>query len=312
MMNSLSEETPQGWLAFELSVLRRLRFRTVVNPLAGEPDLDVYLKRWGARVAVNDAAQWAWVRGVARVENNDARLTKDDLDVLLEDVYVPRHALRNAALARWFGETDAWWFDNFRENAERLEGETKQALALDLGMMVGDYALSFDADTRELRQPLSRALQRIRESSLAPVNNNQVNVSRNTDARHFVADQHGDLLFLRLPAPGGARARRDSLAAWREEWVRNGSDFWSEFDATQTGRLGARAQTKQQYLRFVEDLLETAGHFKLWAISFAESGYYSTQELVEMLRRLRKVDTIYTKDFSELTGARAAIITASS
>ncbi|MFL6230066.1 MAG: hypothetical protein ACJ741_14945 [Pyrinomonadaceae bacterium] len=310
-MNSFSEETPRGWLAFELSVLRRLRFRSVANPLAGEPDLDVYLKRWGARVAVNDPAQWAWVRGLARVENNDARLTEDDFRVLLEDVYVPHHALRNPALARWFGETDAWWFDNYRAAVERLEGETRQALALDLGMSVGDYALSFDAETRELRQPLSRALRRIHEASPPPVNNQQVNVSRNTDARHFVADQHGELLFLRLPPPGAAHARHDSLSAWREEWVRNGSDFWAEADASQAGRFGARAQTRQQYLRFVEDLLETAGHFKLWAISFAESGYYSTQEMVELLRRLRRVDTIYTKDFSELTGARAAIITAS-
>jgi hypothetical protein len=311
-MKTFSEETPRGWLAFELSVLRRLRFRSVANPLAGEPDLDVYLKHWGARVAVNDPAQWAWVRGLARVENNDARLTEADFDALLEDVYVPHHALRNPALARWFGETDAWWFDNYRAAVERLEGETRQALALDLGMSVGDYALSFDTETRELRQPLSRALRRIHESSPAPVNNNQANVSRNTDARHFVADQHGELLFLRLPAPGVAHARRDSLQAWREEWVREGADFWSEEAAAQTGRLGASAQTKQQYLRFVEDLLETAGHFKLWAISFAESGYYSAQEMVELLRRLRKVDTIYTKDFSELTGARAAIITASS
>jgi hypothetical protein len=312
MMNSFAEETPRGWLAFELSVLRRLRFRSVANPLAGEPDLDVYLKRWGARVAVNDAAQWAWVRGLARVENNQARLSEDDLDALLEDVYVPHHRLRNPSLARWFGETDAWWFDNYRDAVERLEGETRQALALDLGMMVGDYALSFDAETRELRQPLSRALRRIHESLPAPVNNNQTNVSRNGDARHFVADQHGDLLFLRLPAPGAPHTRRDSLAAWREEWVRSGSDFWAEADAAQAGRLGARAETRQQYLRLVEDLLETAGHFKLWAISFAESGYYSTQEMVELLRRLRKVDTIYTKDFSELTGARAAIVTASS
>src|SRR5919107_4472416 len=180
---SVAEESARGWLAFELSVLRRLRFRSVANPLAGEPDLDLYLKRWGARVAVNDAAQWAWVRGVARVENNATRLTDEDLAVLLEDVYVPHHRLRNPALAGWFGETDAWWFDNFRESAERLEGEVKQALALDLGMMVGDYALSFDADTRELRQPLSRALGRIRESQPAPVDNNHANVGGNTDAR---------------------------------------------------------------------------------------------------------------------------------
>ncbi|MCA1629623.1 MAG: hypothetical protein LC774_04490 [Acidobacteria bacterium] len=309
-MKSVAEESPRGWLAFELSVLRRLRFRSVANPLAGEPDLDLYLKRWGARVAVNDAAQWAWVRGVARVENNATRLADEDVALLLEDVYVPHHRLRNPALARWFGETDAWWFDNFRENAERLEGEVKQALALDLGMMVGDYALSFDDDTRELRQPLSRALRRIRESQPAPVDNNHRNASRNTDARHFVADQHGDLLFLRLPAPRGAR--RDSFAAWREEWVRGGDDFWSEAAAAQVGRLGAGAETRQQYLRHVEDLLETAGHFRRWAISFVETGHFSTEEVVELLRRLRKVDTIYTKDFSELTGARAAIVTASS
>jgi hypothetical protein len=311
MMKSIAEESPRGWLAFELSVLRRLRFRSVANPLAGEPDLELYLKRWGARVAVNDTAQWAWVRGVARVENNGTRLSDEDLAALLEDVYVPHHRLRNPALSRWFGESDAWWFDNFREHAERLEGEVKQALALDLGMMVGDYALSFDDDTRELRQPLSRALGRIRESQPAPVDNSHTNVSRNTDARHFVADQHGELLFLRLPAPNQRRARRDTLGAWREEWVRGGGDFWAEAEAAQVGRLGAGSETRQQYLRHVEDLLETASHFKLWAISFVESGHFSTEELVELLRRLRKVDTIYTKDFSELTGARAAIITAS-
>jgi hypothetical protein len=310
-MNSFSEEAPQGWLAFELSVLRRLRFRTVANPLAGEPDLDLYLKRWGARVAVNDPAQWAWVRGLARVENNAVRLGEDDLAALLEDVYVPGHALRNGSLARRFGETDAWWFDNYRANVERLEGETKQALALDLGMAVGDYALSFDPDTRELRRPLSRALRRIHDSLPAPVNNSRTNVSRNADARTFVAEQHGDLLFLRLPPPGSTRARRDSPAAWREEFVRNGSDFWPDYEAAQSGRLGARAQTRQQYLRFVEDLLERARHFKLWAVSFADTGHSATQELVELLRRLRKVETIYTKDFSELAGARAAIITAS-
>jgi hypothetical protein len=152
----------------------------------------------------------------------------------------------------------------------------------------------------------------MRESQPPPVDNDQRNVSRNTDARHFVADQHGELLFLRLPAPAPKRARRDTLSAWREEWVRGGADFWAEADAAQAGRLGAGAETRQQYLRHVEDLLETAGHFKTWAVSFAETGHFSTEEMVELLRRLRKVDTIYTKDFSELGGARAAIITASS
>jgi hypothetical protein len=309
MMPNSSDHTPAGWLAFELSVLRRLRFRSVVNPLAGEPDLDAALKRWDVRVAVNDPAQWAWIKGIARVENNAERLTEEDVTRLLEDVYVPGYRLRNPALARRFGETDAWWFDNLRASAEQLAGDSKQALALTLGMLVGDYALSFDAETRELRQPLARVFRRLWETLPAPVNNKQRNVSANKDPRQFIAEERGDLLFLRLPRAGRNGARRTSLAAWREEWVRGGEDFWPEHERTRAGKLDAPVETKQQYLRLVEDLLATATHIRAWAIAHVESGHVTTEELVETIRRVRKVETIYIKDFSELMGARAAIIT---
>ena len=312
-MPDYSDPTPRGWLAFELSVLRRLRFRSLVNPFAGEPDLETHIKRWGVRVAANDAARWSWIKSIARVENNGERLTADDLDLLLEDVYVPRHKLRNPALRRWFGETDAWWFDNLRAQAEKLDGEIKQALALNLGMLTGDYALSFDEGTRELRQPLSRVLRRLHEIQVPPFDNAQPNTSANKDARQFVAEQRGDLFFLRLPVParngGGAAANRNSLHAWREEWVRGGAEFWDEFEASRAGRLGGRVETRQQYLRLVEELLEAAAHFKSWAIAHTESGYTTTEELVETIRRVRKVETVYTKDFSELLSARATIIT---
>lgn len=310
-MPDYSDSTPRGWLAFELSVLRRLRFRSLVNPFAGEPDLETHVKRWGVRVATNDAARWSWIKSIARVENNTERLTADDLETLLEDVYVPRYKLRNPALRRWFTETDAWWFDNLRDNAERLEGEIKQSLALSLGMLTGDYALSFGEDTRELRQPLSRVLRRLHESLPPPFDNGQRNTSRNKDARQFVAEQQGDLLFLRVPAPArtSGASGREGLTAWREEWVRGGTEFWSEFEAARAGRLGGRVETKGQHLRLVEELLEAAAHLKSWAIAHTEGGYTTTEELVETIRRVRKVETIYTKDFSELLGARATIIT---
>ena len=312
-MPDYSTSTPRGWLAFELSVLRRLRFRSLINPFAGEPDLETHVKRWNVRVATNDATRSGWIKGIARVENNSERLSADDLDILLEDVYVPRNKLRNPALRRPFGETDAWWFDNLRENAEKLSGDIKQSLALNLGMLTGDYALSFNEETRELRQPLSRVLRRLHENLAPPFDNKQRNTSANKDARGFIAEQQGDLLFLRLPAPtrggGSAPGGRDDLPAWREEWVRGGTEFWDEFEAARAGRLGGRIETKQQYLRLVEELLEAASHLKSWAIAHTEGGYTTTEEIVETLRRVRKVETVYTKDFSELTGARATIIT---
>ncbi len=303
------DHLPGGWLAFELSILRRFRFRSMVNPFAGEGDLDAYVKRWGVRVASNDASQWAWTKSMARVENNSARLSQEEVEALLEDVYVPRYRLSNPALRKWFNETDAWWFDNVRENAEKMPSHVKRALALHLGMMVGDYALSFDEETRELRQPLSRVLMRLWDTQSAPVNNSHPNRSTNKEARDFLAGEQADLLFLRLPRPE-RRSARYAWWAWREEWIRGGDGFWDEFEGAHEGRLGARAETKQQYLRHVEELLDIAAHLPSWAVAHVENGFISTEDLVETMRRVRKVGTIYTKDFSELMGARASIITA--
>lgn len=308
-LSNFSDSLPEGWLAFELSILRRLQFRSVALPFTGESDTARYLKRWSVRVAANDSARWASLRAQSRVENNAERLSVEDVNTVLEDAYVPRHRLHNPSLRRWFGETDAWWFDNVRANVENLNSPAKRALALDLGMMTGDYALSFEEETRELRQPLSRVFQRLWDTAPSPFDNRQRNVAANKDARDFLAREQAELLFLRLPRPSRAPARNTSWA-WREEWVRGEGDFWDDFERSREGRLGARAEARRQYLRHVAELLDAASHVPAWAVAHADNGFFSTEELVETIRDLRRVGTIYTKDFTELNGARAVIITA--
>jgi hypothetical protein len=303
-----------GWLAFELGVLRRLKFSSVALPFTGEPYLSVHLKRWKARVAANDPMIWSFTKATALVENYAERLTESDLSVVLQDAYVPRDKMDNPALAKWFNESDAWWLDNVRFNAERLDSEYKRATALTVGMMVGDYALSFDKETRLLRQPLSLSKVFIQLNKVLPLpyDNSLRNRSSNQDVRMFVAErQHTDLLFLRLPPPvWQSEPLRETLAGWREEWLRGGDDFWNDLNHQLAGKLGASVQSKQQYLGFVEDLLRTASHIPIWAIAQTENGFISSEELVETVGRIRRVDAIYTKDFSDLLGVRAAIITA--
>lgn len=304
-----------GWLAFELSVLRRLKFRSVAIPFTGEPDLAVYLKRWGVAVAANDEARWAHTKAQAHVENNTEQLAELDVETVLEDAYVPRYKLNNPALTRWFAETDAWWFDNVRENAEKLESPVARALALSFGMMTGDYALSFDEETRELRQPLSKIFYRLWQSAPAAVDNKRTNTSSNRQARDFLAEERADLMFLRLPAhTTAATIAREGVGSepvvWREEWLRGNDRFWDDLARTRAGRLGAAVESRQQYLYLLEDLLSIALHIPTWAIAHVEDGFITTQELVESISRIRKVETIYTKDYSELMGTRAVIITA--
>ncbi len=297
-----------SWLGFELNVLRRLKFKSAALPFAGEPHLGHYLKRWDVRVAANDAAQWAWTKSVAFVENNSEALTEDDVEVVLADAYVPGNFFKNASLVSWFNETDAWWFDNVRSNIEGLESQYKRALALALGMAVGDYVFSFNLETRDLRQPLSltNVFRRLWQALPPPVNNRQRNSSTNQSARSFLAETYDtDLLFLRLPHPPRATDSRNArVISWREDWLRQ-----SRAPQTQT-RLGTTVETKEQYLRSIEDLLNIAAHIPVWAIAGISDGFASSDELVETIGEARRIEAVYTKDFSELLGLKAVIITA--
>jgi len=303
-----------GWLGFELSVLRHLKFRSVALPLAGEPSLGHYLKRWQARVSANDPAQWAWTKSQAFIENNCETLTEQDVAIVLEDAYVPRNYFRNPTLLTWFNETDAWWFDNVRANADRLSSPFKRALALSLGMSVGDYVFSFNLDTRDLRQPLSlsNVFHRLWHTLTPPVNNLRKNMSSNRSARAFLAEtQETDLLFLRLLRPTRSTDSRNArVLTWREEWLRQAKGFWSEIAKDRNGKLDSYVETKEQYLSMIEDLMHTAAHLPLWAIEAVSDGFVSTDELVECVGNARKIDAIYKKDFSELLGIQAVIITA--
>jgi len=311
-MNNFSPNPiPNGWLAFELNVLRRLKFSSASIPFAGEPQLGMYLKRWGVRVAANDLAHWAWTRSVAHIENNIETLTEEDINTVLEDAYVPRHKLYNPSLRLWFNETDSWWFDNARESLEKLESPHKRALAMSVVMYVGDYVHSFNEMTLEYRQPLSQVFRRVFEKIPPPFDNRQLNTCSNKEAREFLAENFSDLLFLRLPRARNLGVKqRMGLTAWREDWCHGSDGFWDDLEAAHAGRLGTHVETKHQYLRFLEDLLQITANVPTWAIAHVEDGFITNDDLVDTIGRVRKVDTVYTKDFSELMGVRATIITA--
>lgn len=303
--------TPKSWLAFELNVLRRLKYESIALPFSGEPNLGAYLKRSNARVLANDFLPSLYAKLLAQIQNNGEKLGETEVNQILEDVYVPHYRLQNASLRNWFNETDSWWFDNVRRNIEKVSSPMQKAIALNIGINVGDYALSFTEETLELRQPLSSVFKRLWSVQPEPFNNGQNNNCSNKTAIDFTAENYPDLLFLRLP-----RAHNQGLrtalgwTAWREEWVRGGDYFWDDLETAQSGKLGTHIETKSQYLRLIEDLLKTASHIGKWAIAHVEDGFITTQDIAETIGKTRRVDTIFTKDFTELTGTKAVMITA--
>lgn len=299
-----------GWLAFEVNILRRSKFQSIALPFGGDTNLGVYLKRMNARVFANGFLQSDYVRIVADIQNNNETLSEEDLNLVLEDAYVPGCDRRNSALVKWFGETDSWWFENVREASERFESPVKRSLALKIALETGDYALSFCGETRKLRQPLSAVFRCLHSISHA-FDNNQNNSCVSKSPLDFIAESFADLMFLRLPA-----ARRQSLpnalawTAWREEFLRGADDFWQKLDAAQTGKLDGLVHSRTEYLTQLENFLTTAAHIDKWAIACHENDFVSAADIAETVSRVRRVETVYTKDFSELTGIKAVIITA--
>lgn len=310
MLNQI-DTTPKSWLAFELNILRRLKYDSVILPFSSEPKLSRYLKLWNARILTNDFLHSELVKAVAQIQNDSEFLTEEDVEKVLCDAYVPPYRLKNEKLKNRFGEIDAIWFDNVRQKVEQNFSSVKRAIALTIAMNVGDYALSFDDETRELRQTLSAVYKKLWSIFPEPFDNKKENLCHNINAQNFIAENQADLMFMRLPQIQIRSLKKyPGQSAWREEWIRSADDFWNDLEKSRTGELGSSVESKSQYLHFLEDTLNRASHIKTWAIAHTEDGFVSTQELIETIGEIRPVDTIFTKDFSELTGTKAVIITA--
>jgi hypothetical protein len=310
-MHGVAKSSPRSWLAFDLNVLRRMTFTSVALPFTEQPALGGYLKRWDVRVSANDPSQSKWASAFAQIGTNGDQLSADEVNTVLDDAYVPGYRLNNPSLTNWFSETDAWWFDNVRRQIDSLGTPLSRAIAASIAMAAGDYVLSFTEKTRELRQPLSNVFRRLWSLQPEGYNNRQNNTCQNVNADVFISETFADLMFLRLPAAHTQTTRGFmGRSAWREEWMRGGNDFWDGYETTQAGQLGAATETKSQYLHLLEETLRRASHISSWAIGHVETGFIQTEDIVETIGRIRRVDTIYTKDFSELTGMKAVIITA--
>jgi len=292
-------------LGFQASVLRQIEFRSIAIPFLNEARLDLYLKAWGKLIFLNDPRAWAGTVARATVEATEP-LGEDVITHILEDVYVPGARLANPDLRRWFGETDAWWMDNLRRNIDRLDDELMQAQALTLGLQTGDYALSFDDETRELRRPLTTVFWRLAGRALPVPVVLPHNRSFNQPVDEFIKHARADLLLLSAPSSQIDRGGAEERSEWREAWVKGPSD-----DTDSRMKPAIPPQSRQSYLATVDRLLRPASHFRTWAIEFQEPGLATVQDLVDLIKEHRTVKATYSKDVTEVVGGlRSYIIVA--
>jgi hypothetical protein len=292
-----SSYNKKSLLGFEASVLRQIEFRSIALPFCGWTRLDLYLKTWGKVIIANDPR--AWAEAVARaMVGAKASLNEEHIARVLEDVYVPGARLMNPGLRDWFSETDAWWMDNLRRNIEALGDESLRAQAMTLGLMTGDYALSFNDETRELRRPLTTVFWRLAGRAFTGPAGHPHSRSYNLRAEDFIKRARADLLYLNLPAIHSARAGAEARSEWRESWVR-GETFAESDDLRE---LVTAPQSKNAYLALIDKLLRASSHVRTWAIEYQEVGLATAAEIAELIKEHRPIRATYSKDLTEVVG----------
>jgi hypothetical protein len=283
-------------LAFEASVLRQIQFSTIAIPFSGEAKLDWYLKAWNKRIFSNDSRAWAATVARAMMESTEA-LNEEDISRLLTDIYVPGTRLANPHLRRWFSETDAWWMDNLRRNIEALTDDKLRAQACLLGLQTGDYALSFNEETLDLRRPLATVFWRLAGRFTIGTQPHPQNRSYNYQPLDFIRNSHADLLYLNLPASQDENEGAPARFQWRECWVKG-----LAADAADFAQTLPSPQSKKAYLLRVDKMLRAAAHIKKWAIACQEIALISAREINDLVKEHRAVRATYSKDVSEVAG----------
>lgn len=292
-------------LAFEVSVLKQIQFATIAIPFSAEAKLDWYLKAWNKRILSNDSRAWAAMAARAMIESTET-LSEENIVQLLTDIYVPGTRLSNPHLRRWFSETDAWWMDNLRRNIETLEDEKLRAQASLLGMQTGDYALSFDEQTNDLRRPLATVFWRLAGRFTIGAQPHPQNHSYNYQPLDFIRNARADLLYINLPASHDENEGSQARFQWRECWVKG-----LAADAEDFAQTLPAPQSKQAYLLRVDKMLRAGAHIKKWAVGCQESGLVSAREINDLVKEHRNVHATYSKDVTEVAGgARSYIIIA--
>jgi ribosomal protein L12E/L44/L45/RPP1/RPP2 len=298
-----SRYNKKSLLGYEASVLRQIEFRSIAIPFTSLSRLDWYLKAWGKLILANDPRAWAGMAARAMAEAKEP-LSEDHVMRLLEDVYVPGARLNNPELRRWFSETDAWWMDNLRRNIEALDDETLRAQAMVLGMKTGDYALSFNEETRDLRRPLTTIFWRLAGRAFIGPAGHPHSRGHNLPAEEFLKRARADLVYVSLPAAHTEQAGSEARSPWRESWVRASAGGGDEGMA----RLMTAPQSKQSYLALIDKLLRSASHIKTWAIGYQEIGLAAASDIAELVKEYRPVRATYSKDLTEVAGGLRSFI----
>jgi len=300
---------------------------SAIDAFAGSQSVAFLFKQLGLKTITNDFLNFNHQIGLALIENDDTKLTKEDLNLLFqpsknkEDFELIENIFTNV----FFEKAEAQFLDNFRANIPTLKNTFKQALAyavinrsltrkITMGHFGHTQALVYASDPERIKRnrSLVRPIRDIFEEILPKYNNavfdnKQQNQSFNKNILDLLPEiSNIDLAYFDPPycdSHADYQGFYHLLETYTEYW--EDKEFVNGIKRYKPQRYSG-FDKKRDVLTSFEKLFDLSEEIPHWLISYNNRSYPGVEEFGKMISRYRNVK-VETKTYQNGRGGKGSV-----
>ncbi len=287
-----------GWI---LEVCKNLEFTSIFHAFADQAQLSQTFKECNKKIITCNLLKSNFNFCKALIENSKEIILKEEEEILIKKNQKTQNLMENFCNTNNIPHSLGKWLDNYYVNINSLGGEYKKAIAYTVANYIINYCLSFDEKTRHLCEedltPISQYyIENINERIFY---NNYDCISLQGDANELILSYDADLLYFYPPSMNGFQdLKMNEKFCELFNLYCDEESFNKSMNERQTKGLGAKFSSREDYKNALFNFLKSASHIPIWLISYNNEGVLKKEEIIEVIKNLRKKINVFNKDIN--------------
>jgi adenine-specific DNA methylase len=279
---------------------------SILDAFSGSGIVSYAFKKNKYRTLSNDLLSYNAIITKALVENQNVKLTDEDIEMLLADNPLKENFIEREFTDLYYTKDECIFLDNLHSNIIKLENEYKIALAFaSIGRtLIRKILFAYFCHTKAIeyrkdekrwkRNPIInsdiKALFRkyITEYNNAVIDNKKDNISFNTNILSSANTFDVDLVYMDPPY-GGTHADYGSYYHFIETYI----NYWKDEELFNTTKQPKNKLIKSKFatknvVHAFEELFEKCKNIKYWMISYNSNADPKKDKFIEMIQKYKK------------------------
>lgn len=300
--------------------------KSAIDAFSGSSAVGYALKRAGLKVISNDLMKYSYYISKALIENNNIKLTDNDIKVLLSENVNKDDFLEREFTNLFYTREECKFLDNLWFNIQKLDNDYKKALAytaicrtLTRKVLFGYFChkKAMEYRTHEHRVHRNPSInQDIKELFLlllaeyneAVFSNNKTNVAHNKDILEVIKDVKVDLAYFDPPYVG-VHPNYHGYYHFLETFVDYKKDSPLKNGTKMSPRKHSGFTKRSEITKNLENLFENSKHIPYWLISYNSRAFPSAEIMIGLIKKHKNVrleQYKYEQNFGGMGGRKGS------